>query len=109
MRERMHSLRMPTLLVWGENDPLVPLVYGEAMQQEIAGSRLVVIPRAAHVAMWDAPQEFNRVAVQFFDEVETQPFASGKGMFSCHQQGRGAEGEGKADMRDLAKHTYSRL
>jgi pimeloyl-ACP methyl ester carboxylesterase len=82
MRERMRAIRVPTLLVWGENDPLVPLVYGQAMQQEIAGSRLVVIPRAAHVAMWDAPQEFNEIAVQFFDEVETQPFASGKAMFS---------------------------
>jgi pimeloyl-ACP methyl ester carboxylesterase len=73
MRERMHALRVPTLLVWGENDPLVPLPFGQAMQQEIEGSRLVVIPRAAHVAMWDAPDEFNRLALEFFDEVERAP------------------------------------
>ncbi len=73
MRKMMHAIRVPTLLVWGENDPLVPLQYGQAMQQEIEGSRLVVIPRAAHVAMWDAPDEFNRIAVQFFDEVEAKP------------------------------------
>ena len=73
MRERMHALRVPTLLVWGENDPLVPLPFGQAMQQELEGSRLVVIPRAAHVAMWDAPDEFNRVALEFFDEVENAP------------------------------------
>lgn len=70
MREMMHAIRVPTLLVWGENDPFVPLQFGEAMQQEIEGSRLVVIPRAAHVAMWDAPDEFNRVALEFFGEVE---------------------------------------
>ena len=70
MREMMHAIRVPTLLVWGENDPLVPLQFGEAMQQEIEGSRLVVIPRAAHVAMWDAPEEFNRIALEFFEEVE---------------------------------------
>jgi pimeloyl-ACP methyl ester carboxylesterase len=69
MRERMHALRVPALLVWGENDPLVPLRYGEAMQQEIANSRLVVIPRAAHVAMWDAPDEFNRVVLEFLETV----------------------------------------
>lgn len=73
LREQMHALRVPTLLVWGANDPLVPLHYGEAMQKEIAGSRLVVIPRAAHVAMWDAPDEFNHAAVSFFDQVESQP------------------------------------
>ncbi|MDP9194935.1 MAG: alpha/beta fold hydrolase [Acidobacteriota bacterium] len=70
MREMMHALRVPTLLVWGENDPLVPLQFGEAMQREIEGSRLVAIPRAAHVAMWDAPDAFNRIALEFFDEVE---------------------------------------
>ena len=71
IRERMHAVRVPTLLVWGENDPLVPLRYGEAMQEEIAGARLVVIPRAAHVPMWDAPEEFNRVALSFIGEVES--------------------------------------
>ena len=73
MREMMRAIRVPTLLVWGENDPLVPLQYGEAMQQEIAGSRLVVIPRAAHVAMWDAPEEFNRAVLEFLAEVSIAP------------------------------------
>lgn len=77
MRPMMRALRAPVLLVWGEGDPIVPLHYGEAMQREIAGSRLVVIPRAAHVAMWDAPEEFNRIALAFLDEVEAlQPAAA---------------------------------
>jgi pimeloyl-ACP methyl ester carboxylesterase len=70
MRPMMQAIRAPALLVWGEGDPLVPVHYGEAMQREIAGSRLVVIPGAAHVAMWDAPEEFNRLAASFLDEVE---------------------------------------
>lgn len=82
MRDRMHAIRVPTLLVWGENDPLVPLVYGEAMQREIEGSRLVVIPRAAHVAMWDASEEFNRVALSFLEEVEAAPFTPAAPAFS---------------------------
>lgn len=83
MRAMMHALRVPTLLVWGENDPLVPLLYGQAMQQEIAGSRLVALPRAAHVAMWDAPEEFNRVVLELFDEVESWPAsAAAKPAFS---------------------------
>jgi pimeloyl-ACP methyl ester carboxylesterase len=73
LRERMHAIRVPTLLVWGAGDPLVPVQYGEAMQREIPDSRLVVIPGAAHVAMWDAPEEFNRIVLSFFDEVETRP------------------------------------
>ena len=69
IRQRLRAIRVPTLLVWGAADPLVPLRYGEAMQQEIAGSRLEVIERAAHVPMWDAPEEFNRVALEFVESV----------------------------------------
>jgi pimeloyl-ACP methyl ester carboxylesterase len=77
MRPWMRELRMPTLLVWGANDPLVPLRYGEAMQREIPGSRLVVIERAAHVAMWDAAEDFNRIALDFLEQVETHHEANG--------------------------------
>lgn len=71
--DAMRAVHAPTLLVWGEHDPLVPLSYGEEMHQQIAGSRLAVIPRAAHVAMWDAPEEFNRIALEFLREVEARP------------------------------------
>lgn len=70
IRDRMAAIRVPTLLVWGDGDPLVPLRYGEAMQQQIPGSRLVVLPRAAHVPMWDAPEAFNEAALGFVEEVE---------------------------------------
>ncbi|MEO8381202.1 MAG: alpha/beta fold hydrolase [Acidobacteriota bacterium] len=82
LRELMHALRLPTLLVWGENDPLVPLLYGEAMLREIEGARLVVLPDAAHVPMWDTPEAFNRVALSFFDEVEAMPSAHAEPTFS---------------------------
>lgn len=77
MRPWMREIRVPTLLVWGENDPLVPLRYGEAMQREIPNARLVVIPRAAHVTMWDAPEAFNRVATEFLASVEPHDVTEG--------------------------------
>lgn len=80
LREMMHAVRAPALLVWGENDPLVPLVYGQAMQQEIAGARLVVLPKAAHVAMWEAPDEFNRVVLEFL--ADAHPAAPAEPAFS---------------------------
>ena len=43
------------------------------MQREIEGSRLVVIERAAHVAMWDAPEAFNAAVTTFLDEVDASP------------------------------------
>lgn len=69
-RQWMQAVPVPTLLIWGENDPLLPLRYAEEMQREIPDSRLIVIPHAAHVAMWDNPEEFNGVLLEFVDEVE---------------------------------------
>ncbi|MDQ3280070.1 MAG: alpha/beta fold hydrolase [Acidobacteriota bacterium] len=72
MRPMMRQVRAPSLLVWGESDPIVPLHYGEEMACTIPNARLVVIPRAAHVAMWEAPEEFNRIALDFLAEVDEQ-------------------------------------
>jgi pimeloyl-ACP methyl ester carboxylesterase len=57
----------PTLLIWGELDPLVPLEYGRAMFERIAGARFVVLSDAAHNPMADRPAEFNRVLLEFLD------------------------------------------
>lgn len=73
LRPTMRELQLPVLLVWGAGDPLVPLHYGEEMQREIAGSRLVVIGNAAHVPMWDTPDEFNRTLLAFVDEIDATP------------------------------------
>ena len=72
-RDWMRHITAPTLLVWGEADPLVPVPYAEEMSRIIRNSRLVVLPRAAHVAMWDQPEAFNRIALEFIDEVERRP------------------------------------
>ncbi len=59
------AIEAPTLLVWGERDPLVPVSCAPAIHSAIAGSELRVIPGAGHVVMWDAPTEFNAAVVGF--------------------------------------------
>jgi len=76
-RPLLRALRMPVLLLWGESDPLVPLAYAERMREEIAGARLVVVPKAGHIPMWENPQVFNRELLEFVSEVEErQPVAA---------------------------------
>lgn len=65
------KIRMPTLLIWGRNDKLVPVTVGETVQRLIPGSRLAVLPRAGHVPMWDRPAEFNRLVMEFLSEGAT--------------------------------------
>lgn len=49
LRKWLHRIKMPTLLVWGENDRLFPPDYAFAYQQLIPGSKVVVFPRCGHL------------------------------------------------------------
>src|SRR5215217_2171317 len=44
----LHRIDVPTLLIWGEADRIVPLAFGEAYRALIPGSRLIVLPNAGH-------------------------------------------------------------
>lgn len=44
----LHRIDVPTLLIYGEQDRLVPPQFGEAYRALIPGSRLVVLPNAGH-------------------------------------------------------------
>jgi len=65
VRENLRSIEAPTLLVWGERDTLVPPAVGELLRAEIPNSRLLVLERAAHVPMFDRPEEFDEALLAF--------------------------------------------
>jgi len=58
---------VPTLLIWGEQDGLVPPAFGEAYQALIPGSRLVVLPSAGH-APFDEQKDAFLAAFRGFAE-----------------------------------------
>src|SRR5919204_1069108 len=64
--------RMPTLLIWGTDDPIIPVQHGRAAHEEIPHSRLVEIPGAGHWPQLDDPRA---VVDALRDFVETtDPF-----------------------------------
>jgi pimeloyl-ACP methyl ester carboxylesterase len=82
-RPLMRTLRMPVLLVWGERDPLVPLTYARQIAEEIPQAKLLVIPRAGHVPMWENPAAFNGEVLAFLREVDSgEPEADASRAFS---------------------------
>ena len=48
LTEQIASITLPTLLMVGRDDPGTPVAAHETIQQQIAGSELVVIPDALH-------------------------------------------------------------
>lgn len=71
VRPLLSRIVAPTLIVWGEHDRVIPLEHGEELREEIAGSRLLVVPQAAHNPMVDHPGAFNTAVLDFLagDEV----------------------------------------
>jgi pimeloyl-ACP methyl ester carboxylesterase len=68
LKRRIHRIKAPTLIVWGEQDGLIPPVYGKEFQRLIPGSRLEVIPETAHVPMSERPEEYVRVVSEFLKD-----------------------------------------
>ena len=77
---KLAQIRAPTLVVWGEHDSVIPLELGRQLGERLPGARFTVIPRAGHNPMWDAPEAFNRVVVDFLaaDAEAAQPAAASR-------------------------------
>jgi len=66
LRERLHRIKVPSLLVWGEEDCIVNVGYGKAFSNLIAGSQLVTIKSAGHYSFIDrAPSVVDHIASKF--------------------------------------------
>ena len=48
-------LGRPVLIIWAEHDQQMPLKYAQRLHRDIPGSRLVIIPDAGHMVLFDAP------------------------------------------------------
>jgi 2-hydroxy-6-oxonona-2,4-dienedioate hydrolase len=66
--ERFPHMSMPTLVVRGELDPIVPQGWAETVTELLPHARLTVVERQAHALNLTAPAEFARIVRQFLDE-----------------------------------------
>lgn len=68
IRADLERVHVPTLLVWGERDPLVPAHLAEEWTRALPDVRLVVLPGAGHVPMFDVPADLGDAIRAFLDE-----------------------------------------
>jgi len=61
----LRSLHLPVLVVWGEQDDLVPTRHARIVQNEVAKARVEIFEDAGHDPMVVNPERFNRVTMQF--------------------------------------------
>ena len=65
-----NTIRMPTLIVWGEADSHVPLSDGVRLRDRIPGARLIVFRNCGHLPPAEQPEKFVQVLTQFCNNAE---------------------------------------
>jgi pimeloyl-ACP methyl ester carboxylesterase len=61
----MKQVNKPVLIIWGENDTLLPASYAERLHRDIPGSRLALLPNTGHLVLEEAPNEVARLINEF--------------------------------------------
>jgi len=59
------SSGVPTLVIWGKDDTIIPVRIGYYIHQRIPESKMVVIENGKHSPHWYRPDEFNSAASNF--------------------------------------------
>jgi 3-oxoadipate enol-lactonase len=68
-REFLKKVELPTLIMTGDNDPIMDLDTSKEMNKAISGSELVVIDDAAHLSNVDQPERFNEAIREFLKKI----------------------------------------
>lgn len=66
----LHRISAPTLLLWGDNDKVIPAPYGPAFQKLIPGSKLKVFANCGHVPHVEKMDEWTDELVRFVEGVK---------------------------------------
>ena len=72
IEEDAYLINHPTLLIWGEDDKIIPLYNGEKLHQEILNSRLVVLKDCGHVPQEEKPEQFVEIVTEFCRDKKSE-------------------------------------
>ncbi len=70
LAQRLHRVQCPTLLLWGEQDRLVPPAYGAAYKRYLPNAELTLIPSCGHLPMFECEKAFVQALVEFAGRAE---------------------------------------
>ena len=66
----LHRISVPTLVVWGEQDRLLPSAYAKAWQTRLPNARVEIIPQCGHRPHIERLDATVKAVLGFLDEVQ---------------------------------------
>jgi pimeloyl-ACP methyl ester carboxylesterase len=61
---------VPTLLIWGDSDPVIPAEHGRIAHEAMPGSRLELLDGVGHFPQLERPRRFSKLLADFIAETE---------------------------------------
>lgn len=68
LKEQEYKFKNETLLIWGEQDDVVPLSLAKQLNQHLVNSKLITIPKTKHMPNLEKPRLFNSIITEFLKE-----------------------------------------
>lgn len=68
--DKLHQIKVPTLLIWGNQDTITPPFVGTKFHELIEDSRLIFMDKCGHAPMMEHPALFNEYLEQFLNDVK---------------------------------------
>jgi pimeloyl-ACP methyl ester carboxylesterase len=69
LRKWLHRINVPTLILWGDDDKVIPPAYGPAYQKLIPDARLEIIKACGHLPQVERADEWTGKIVAFIEEA----------------------------------------
>jgi len=71
LSERLAAVKQPSLVLWGADDPVLPVAYGQRLAADLGNATCVVVPGAGHLPHEDAPERTLAEIRSFLDQTGT--------------------------------------
>jgi len=69
--QELNQIKLPTCLIWGNNDTITPPFVGEEFHKLIPNSELHFIDKCGHAPMMEVPEAFNEILGGFLARLNT--------------------------------------
>ena len=70
LHKRLQRIATPTLIVWGKEDKLAPVVYAEEFHKRIRGSQVALIANCGHIPQVEQMEATYDAVTSFFETTE---------------------------------------
>jgi pimeloyl-ACP methyl ester carboxylesterase len=69
LERRLRRITAPTLVVWPDDDKLIPIAHGHRYAEQIPDARFTVVPDCGHAMYFERPAEFGQITTDFLAGV----------------------------------------